>query len=92
MEPGYLAPLLGLLFLAAGAGAWLWWRRTGTRTTGPHSGRKKAQVLRVSSQALTQHASVHAVQWGGEEYLLGATAQQVTLIATRTSASREDQP
>jgi flagellar biogenesis protein FliO len=39
--------------------------------------------VRLASQALTPHASVHAVAWNGEEYLVGCTPQQVTLLARR---------
>jgi hypothetical protein len=43
----------------------------------------QAPVLRLSSQALTPQASVHAVQWRGDEYLLGCTAHRVTLLCRR---------
>jgi flagellar biogenesis protein FliO len=42
-------------------------------------------ILRLCSQALTPQASVHAVQWNGEEFLLGCTGQQVTLLARRSA-------
>lgn len=39
--------------------------------------------MRLSSQALTPQASVHAVAWNGEEYLVGCTSQQVILLARK---------
>lgn len=47
--------------------------------------RGQRAILRLSSQALTPQASVHAVQWNGEEFLLGCTGQQVTLLARRSA-------
>lgn len=40
-------------------------------------------IARLSSQALTAQASVHAVRWGSEEILLGCTAHAVTVLARR---------
>lgn len=76
---------LVLLALTGGAGAWvLWWRSARARTNAAKAARSEAAcVLRLASQPLTQHASVHAVQWNGEEFLLGCTAQQVTLLSRR---------
>jgi hypothetical protein len=74
----------GVLALAGiGAlGGWGWWRRSRSRLGLPAAARSSAAGLqRVHSQALTQHASVHAVRWNGEEFLLACTSQQVTLIA-----------
>jgi len=82
-----------LLGLAAAAGGYIAWRRGGLtrgRTTRAH--RAEHTLTRLSSHALTPHASVHAVQWNGEEYLLGCTAQQVTLLARRTPAPGEERP
>jgi hypothetical protein len=72
-----------LLALGGGVVGWLLWRQSGrgrarSAVRGGHT-----PVLRLSSQALTPQASVHAVQWQGEEYLLGCTAQQVTLLCRR---------
>jgi len=39
--------------------------------------------VRLSSQSLTPHASVHVVRWSGEELLLACTAQQVTVLARK---------
>ena len=47
------------------------------------SGTAARRARLPSSQALTPHASVHAVQWKGEEFLLACTPQQVTLVARR---------
>ena len=39
--------------------------------------------VRLASQSLTPHASVHVVRWSDEELLLACTAQQVTVIARK---------
>jgi hypothetical protein len=44
------------------------------------------ELVRISSQALTAQASLHAVRWNGEELLLACTPQQVTLLARRPIA------
>jgi flagellar biogenesis protein FliO len=49
-------------------------------------------IVRLSSQALTPQASVHAVQWNGEEFLLGCTAQQVTLLSRRSAPGSAGEP
>jgi flagellar biogenesis protein FliO len=52
-----------------------------------------AGIERLSSQPLTAQASVHAVRWKDEEFLLGCTAQQVTVLARRTTAGPQgEQP
>jgi flagellar biogenesis protein FliO len=80
--------LVPVLALAAG---WWWQRRAGVRVGDARSGRSRhSRVVRVSSQALTPHASVHAVQWDGHEYLLGCTSQQVTLLSKRPTELRGD--
>lgn len=71
-----------LLAVTGAAGAWMLWRR-GTRGRLLPVRTETARVQRLSSQALTAQASVHAVQWNGEEFLLGCTAQQVTLLGRR---------
>ena len=93
-EPGFdgglwIPPLL-LLGLGLAAGGYAWWRRGAGAQ--PRSGARRvdAAVTRLSSQALTPHASVHAVQWNGEEFLLACTAQQVTLLARRALPSGEE--
>jgi hypothetical protein len=78
------APAFALLSVAAAAaGLWLW-RRGATRGPGQRLARRQeAEVVRLSSQALTQQASVQVVQRQGEEYLVGCTGQQVTLLSCR---------
>lgn len=44
---------------------------------------------RLASVALTPQASVHVVQWHGEEFLLACTAQQVTVLSQRKTGDRE---
>jgi flagellar biogenesis protein FliO len=85
-DQGWLPSAL-LLSLGVGAGGWwVWQQRRGKRSgmTGT-VGRERGGVVRLASQALTAQASVHAVQWNGEEYLLACTAQQVTLLGKTTS-------
>lgn len=77
------SPLVGLGALAVGAaGWWAWARQTGRRRLRNYPG-QGAAIVRLSSQGLTPHASVHAVRWNGEEYLLGCTSQKVTLLSRR---------
>lgn len=83
------SPLVGLGVLAVGAGGWwAWARQTGRRRLRHHPG-QGAAIVRLSSQGLTPHASVHAVRWNGEEYLLGCTSQGVTLLSRRAVTSTE---
>jgi hypothetical protein len=79
---GMWMPSLLLLGLALAAGGYAWWRR-GAAHAPSAARRADAAVTRLSSQPLTPHASVHAVQWNGEEFLLACTAQQVTVLARR---------
>ncbi|HEY8360372.1 MAG TPA: flagellar biosynthetic protein FliO [Ramlibacter sp.] len=73
-----------LLLAALAAGGLLAWRRGPAGLQQWRSRRSGAAALaRVSSQALTPHASIHVVHWSDEELLLGCTAQQVTVIARR---------
>lgn len=76
---------------AAGAGMF-WWKTTRARRAfgGPRS--DTTAVLRLSSQALTPHASVHAVRWNGEEYLVACTSQSVTLLSRRNADGAAGEP
>ena len=80
-------PPIALLAVAGVGGAWAWWRRK-ERSRG--LARSPERILRLSSQALTTQASVHAVQWNGEEFLLACTAQQVTLLSRRAATPGEE--
>lgn len=83
------SPLVGLGSLAVGAGGWwVWARQAGRRRIRNLSG-QAAAIVRLSSQALTPHASVHTVRWNGEEYLLGCTSQEVTLLSRRQATPTE---
>lgn len=83
-EPRAWSATFGLLSVAGAVGGLWVWRRRLLRGTGLRIARRQeADVVRISSQALTQQASVHAVQWQGQEFLLGCTAQQVTLLSRR---------
>ena len=85
---GWSSPRSLLALLGAG-GAWVAWRRTRSRT----ARQVTPQIVRLSSQALTPQASVHAVQWNGEELLIACTAQQVSLLARRpVAADQEPRP
>jgi flagellar biogenesis protein FliO len=44
---------------------------------------KAADLVRLSSHALTAQASLHAVRWRDEELLLGCTPNGVTVLARR---------
>jgi len=77
------APSLLLLGLAVAAGGYAVWRRSAGAQAQSAARRGESAVARLASQALTPQASVHAVQWKGEEFLLACTPQQVTLLARR---------
>jgi hypothetical protein len=83
-----------LLSLAGGAGGWWLWRRLGGRASVPRSRVRDAgqAVVRLSSQPLTPQASVHVVQWRGEEFLIACTGQQVSLLSRIPVASRQEAP
>jgi hypothetical protein len=86
-DGGPWMPSALLLGLGLAAGGYVAWRRRARRQ--PHPGGRWGgpAVARLSSQALTPHASVHAVQWNGEEFLLACTTQQVTVLAHRPVAA-----
>ena len=81
---------LAWLGIAGAAGGLWWWLRAGARSIGRRSMAGGQGVVRLSSQALTPHASVHAVRWNGEDYLLACTSQEVTLVARRPVTAAED--
>ncbi|GAB3658534.1 flagellar biosynthetic protein FliO [Ramlibacter alkalitolerans] len=83
VEGGSWMPSVLLLGLAVAAGGYAWWRRGAGAQAQSATRRGPAAIVRRSSQPLTPHASVHAVQWNGEEFLLACTPQQVTLLARR---------
>jgi hypothetical protein len=89
MEGGSWLPSVLLVGLAVAAGGYAVWRRSAGAQSQAAARRGDAGVARLSSQALTPHASVHAVQWQGEEFLLACTPQQVTLLARRPLDARE---
>lgn len=88
----WLAATAALALLALGGTVlvgrqrrWNWLQPGKSRA---HAGR---ELVRLSSQALTAQASLHAVRWNDEELLLACTGQQVTLIARRSVfAAQED--
>jgi flagellar biogenesis protein FliO len=84
--------LMALLLLAllVAAGAYLAWRRGAGSRDRSQAHRAEHVLTRVSSHPLTPQASVHVVEWNGDEYLVGCTSQQVTLLARRALASSEE--
>jgi flagellar biogenesis protein FliO len=73
-----------LAFGGAAGGAWLWKRGLGrSMHRRLRVGSERNALVRLSSQSLTPHASVHAVQWNGEEYLIACTPQSTTLLARK---------
>ena len=86
------SPGVAVLAIAGAAGGfWLWRRGFGRNLIrGVRAGANDSAVMRLSSQPLTPHASVHAVQWKGEEYLIACTAQNVTLLS-RKGASHDSE-
>jgi hypothetical protein len=56
------------------------WRRADAKTAAPK---------RMGSTVLTQQASLHVVQWNGEELLLGCTSQSVSLLSRRPGDPNE---
>lgn len=88
-QPGWL-PALALLVVAGAGGAW-WWRRKG-RDGAVHRTRARAvQVVTLASRSLTPQASVHAIEWKGEELLVACTAQNVTVLSRRPVPQAERQ-
>ena len=74
-------PSLALLTFAGAGGAWTLLRRRAHAHRRADRGVQDA--LRLSSAALTPHASVHVVRWNEEELLVGCTAQHVCVLARR---------
>lgn len=73
-----------VLAVAIGAGY------IGLRRSGRLPGRATQPTLRTAGRLpLSQQASVHTIQWGDEELLLGSTPHQVTLLARRPLPARE---
>ena len=73
-----------LLAIAAGV-AYVFLRRSGRLAKGGSmwGGQADLALRRGAGLPLSTHASVQVVQWGSDEYLLGCTPQQVTLLARR---------
>ena len=55
--------------------------------TAPPSGSLPKLIGRTS---LAPHATLHTVEWNGEELLLGCTAQSVTLVARRVAEDTKE--
>ncbi|MBC5785108.1 flagellar biosynthetic protein FliO [Ramlibacter sp. USB13] len=89
--PGWWSSLAVLTLVGAG-GAWTVWRRLARRRPPLAGGAEDSHAVRVSSQALTAHASVHVVRWNGEELLVGCTGQQLQLLARRPGSAAPQEP
>ena len=77
------------VLMVAGAGGTWWWRRRG-RGEARHRTRARAvPVVMLASRSLTPQASVHAIEWKGEELLVACTAQNVTVLSRRTLPQTE---
>lgn len=88
---GWDAAFAVVSLTAAAGGWWAWKRRSAMRLRGERRG--PAAVVRLASQALTPQASVHAVEWNGEAYLLACTSQQVVLLSHKAIRQPEgEQP
>lgn len=85
----WLAASSVLLLAAAGGGLLVMRRQRWPWLRIARPGGVRAGLERISSQALTAQASVHAVRWNGEELLVACTAQQVTLLARRPASGVE---
>lgn len=84
---GWTAPLL-VLSLAGAAGLWAGWRRLARRRL-PADAAAGQRIVRLWSQSLTPQASLHAVQWNGEELLIACTSAQVRVVARRAATLPE---
>jgi hypothetical protein len=82
-----------VLFLAVVAGAgFILVRKGGVAGLRPGAGWPRAgasnagRPVSLGRTALTQQASVHVIEWKGEELLLGCTSHSVTLLARAPAA------
>jgi flagellar biogenesis protein FliO len=73
---------LALLAVGGAGGAW-WWRRKSHNDAGHRTRARAVQVVTLASRSLTPQASVHAIEWKGEELLVACTAQNVTVLSRR---------
>lgn len=62
------------------AQALLWFRQ---HRAARHPGRTSPPLVRLAAQPLTPRASVHALRWGSEEFLVACTDTSTVLIARR---------
>lgn len=86
----WLAATAALALLALGGTVLVGRHRRWTWLQPPKPGAQAGRdLVRLSSQALTAQASLHAVRWNGEELLLACTPQHVTLLARRPVAGAE---
>jgi len=89
-EPWRAKIVWGIVLLGAvAATAYVALRRTGRMPGLLVSGRASEGLKRQAHLQLSQQASVHVVQWDGTDYLLGVTAQQVTLLTKTPQPAAE---
>jgi hypothetical protein len=95
-DPTLWIPVVVMLVLCAVAGGYVVWHKgVGALLGGQADGRRtpRGSLARLTSQSLTPQASVHVLQWQGEELLVACTPQQVTLLARKAAApTRVDTP
>lgn len=82
-----------MLFLLALAGTGYWIVRhrglNGSRTTPAwlRPAATPSAPVTLGRTSLSPQASVHVIEWHGEELLIGCTAQSVTMLARRPKAA-----
>lgn len=86
-ESGWV-PALALLMVAGAGGTW-WCRRKGRDGAGHRTRARAVPVVTLASRSLTPQASVHAIEWKGEELLVACTAQSVTVLSRRPASQQE---
>lgn len=84
-----------VMVLAALVAGWIWAKRGGGTWRGAALRWNVRRASRdapttVARTSLTPAASLHVVEWQGEELLLGCTAQSIAILARRPAASAED--
>jgi len=81
----WMPAVLLLALVGVAGGIAVWQRGAGVFTAALRRPAREPRrgPERLSSLVLTPQASVHVVQWQGEELLIGCTAQQLTVLCRR---------
>jgi hypothetical protein len=94
--PEALAWTAVLLLAAAGLGVVIVKRKTGAWPGGAQRclrrGDSAAGIKPLSRTALTPQASLHVIEWHGEELLLGCTPGSVTVLARHPGQAGTEHP